>query len=191
MAPRRVFAQLSKDGSAGPDLAPQAAAKDELCMARHMPKLTSSEHVHQATNSISTTLCRRADPACTADDSNTFILTIFQVKKCIEGHCTYDPYVMLFQQQPPFSMHSIATKPLWISGRGKPGQWESPEDHKALDQTQMFYVTSVSWKKAGLGYHGFIDDVLFIFFGIEDNDAGGIDVVAGDLLADMGSCSTT
>lgn len=191
IVPRRMFAQLSKDGSVGPDLALQAAAHDEVCMARHMPKLSLDEHLHQATNSISITLCKRADPACTTDDSNTFVLAIFQVKTCSEGHCVYDPYVMLFQQQPPFSIHSISTKPFWISGRGKPGKWETPEEHKVLDQTQMFYVTSVGWKKAGLGYHGFIDDVLFILFGIEDNDAGGIDVIAEDLLADMGVCSAT
>ena len=189
--PKRVFAQLSKDGSVGADLAPQAAANDNACMAKYMPKLPSSaERVHQATNSISITLCKRADPACKPDDSNTFILTIFQVKKFYEEHCIYEPYVMLFQQHPPFAIHGISTKPFWISGRGKPGEWRMPEDGKTLDQTQMFYITSVSWKKIGLGYHGFIDDVLFILFGIEDNDAGGIDVTAGDLLADLGLCAT-
>jgi hypothetical protein len=188
--PKRLFSQLSKDGSVGPDLAVQVAANDELCMARYMPKLTPSEQVHQATNSISVTLCKRADLACTADNSNTFVLTIFQVKKCYEGHCVYEPYVMLFQQQPPFAIYGISTKPFWIRGRGRPGEWKTPEEHKSLDQTQMLYVTSVSWKKAGLGYHGFVDDVLFILFGIEDNDAGGVDLIAGDLLVDLGLCVT-
>lgn len=97
---------------------------------------------------------------------------------------------MLFQQQAPFSVHGISTKPIWISGRGKPGEWKTPGEHKTSDQTQMLYVTSVSWKQAGLGYHGYIDDIVFVLFGIEDNDAGGIDVIAGDLLADMGLCAT-
>ena len=187
---KRVFAQMSKDGSVGPNLAPQAAANDDACMARYMPKLTSSERIHQATNSISITLCKRADPVCKPDDSNTFVLAIFQVKKGYDGHAVYEPYVMLFQQQLPFAIHGISTKPFWISGLGKPGEWKTPEENKTLDQTQMFYITSVSWKQAGLGYHGFIDDVLFVLFGIEDNDAGGIDVIAGDLLADMGLCAT-
>lgn len=189
ISPKRVFAKLSKDGSVGPDLAPQTAENDEVCMARYMPKLASShERIHQATNSISITLCKRADPACKPDDSNTFILTIFQVKKFYHGHCVYDPYVMLFQQHPPFAVHAIATKPFWVSGRGKPGEWKIPKGDKTLDQTQMFYITSVSWKEAGLGYHGYIDDVLFVLFGIEDYLSGGMDVMAGDLLADLGWC---
>lgn len=188
--PKRVFAQLSKDGSVGPDLAPQAAANDEVCMAKYMPKLQNQERIHQATNSISITLCKRADSECKPDNSNTFILTIFQVKKFYDEHCVYEPYVMLFQQQQPFAVHGISTKPFWVSGRGKPGEWKTPEDEKTIDQTQMLYITSVSWKEEGLGYHGFIDDVLFVLFGIEDNGSGGIDIVARDLLADMALCAT-
>lgn len=190
ISPKRAFARMSKDGSVGPDLALHAAANDDTCMARYMPKLEPSEHIHQATNSISITLCKRADRTCKPDDSNTFILTIFQVKKGYDGHAVYEPYIMLFQQQAPFAIYGISTKPIWISGRGKPGEWKTPQEHKTSDQTQMFYVTSVSWKQAGLGYHGYIDDVVFVLFGIEDNDAGGIDVIAGDLLADMGLCAT-
>jgi hypothetical protein len=190
--PKRVFAQLSKDGSVGPDLAPHAAVNDGACMKRYMPKLESSERerIHQATNSILITLCKRADPACKQDDSNTFVLTIFQVKKSYDGHCVYEPYVVLFQQQAPFAIYGISTKAFWVSGRGKPGEWKTPEDNKTLDQTQMFYITSVGWKNAGLGYHGYIDDVLFVLLGIEDNDAGGIDVTAGDLLADISLCGS-
>ena len=95
---------------------------------------------------------------------------------------------MLFQQQPPFTIYRISIKPIWISGYSKLGEWKTPKEGKIIDQIQMLYIISVSWKKAGLGYYGFIDDVLFILFGIEDNDAGGIDVTAEDLLADMGLC---
>jgi hypothetical protein len=187
--PKRVFAQLSKNGSVGPDLAPLAAANDEACMAKYMPTLPiDNEHVHQATNSLAITLCKRADPQCKPDNSNTFILTIFQVKKYYDSHCVYEPYLLLFQQHPPFAIYGISTKPFWISGRGKPGAWKMWGGDKTLDQTQMFYVTSVSWKKGGLTYHGFIDDVLFVLFGIEDHEAGGIDVTAGDLLVDLGLC---
>lgn len=51
-----------------------------------------------------------------------------------------------------------------------------------MDQTQFFYITSMSWKAHDQKYHGYIDDVIFVLFGIEDASAGGIDVVAGDLL---------
>jgi hypothetical protein len=187
--PNRVFAKLSEDGSAGPDLAPQVAASDNQCIAKYMVKPSpENESIHQATNSISISLCKRSDLACQSDDSKTFILTVFQHKKYYNGHCVYDPYVALFQPTPPFAMYGISTKPFWISGRGMPGGKWKDRNGNSLDQTQMLYVTSLSWKKAGQKYHGYIDDVLFVLFGIEDSDTGGIDILAGDLLGDMGLC---
>jgi hypothetical protein len=55
----------------------------------------------------------------------------------------------------------------------------------------MFYVTSLSWKGQGQRYHGYIDDVLFVAFGIEDEKSAAIDLVAGDLLQDLGFCYTS
>ena len=186
IAPRRAFAKLSNDGSVGPDLAPKTAVSDEKCMAKYFPKLDpETESIHQATNSLSITLCKRSDPACKPDDSNTFIMTIFQHKKWYNWHGVYEPYVMLFQQAAPFAVHGISTKPIWISGRGKPHEWVGA-NVGGKDQTQMFYVTSISWKKHGQKYHGYIDDVMFVLFGIEDADTGGIDVTAGDLVKEIG-----
>jgi hypothetical protein len=196
--PKRVFAQLSYNGSTGPDLSPQAAASDDACMAKYMPKLPPKdqakpekdrvEAIHQATNSISITLCKRSDPACKPNESNTFVLTVFHRKTFYDFHGVYEPYVMLFQHTPPFAIHGISSRPFWISGRSKPGEWKKA-DGSVSDQTQMLYVTSVSWKKAGQKYHGYIDDVLFVLFGIEDKDTGGIDVLAGDLVAELGLCA--
>ena len=187
--PKRVFARLSDDGSTGPDLAPKVATGDDKCINKYMQKLAlENESIHQATSSISITLCKRSDPGCQPDDSNTFILTVFQHKKFYSGHAVYDPYVMLFEQKAPFALYGISTKPFWISGRGMPGEWKDLNGNPS-DQTQMIYVTSLSWKKAGQKYHGYIDDVLFVLFGIEDSDTGGIDIVAGDLLADLGLCA--
>lgn len=193
--PKRTFAKLSDDGSVGPDLAP-AAADDEKCINKYMKGIFSkegvsheSESIHQATNSISITLCKRSDSACKVDDSNTFILNIFQHKKFYDGHAVYDPYVMLFQQQAPFAIHGISTKPFWINGRGMPGEWKDANG-KHSDQTEMLYVTSLGWKKAGQKYHGYIDDVLLILFGVEDSRSAGIDITAGDLLGDLGLCNS-
>lgn len=190
IAPKRVFAKLAYDGSVGPDLAPQAAASDEKCMAKYMPTLTPPhETLHQATNSLSITLCKRSDPECRPNESNTFIMIIFQDKKSFDAHYLYEPYVMLFQQSAPFAIHGISTKPLWISGRGKQGEWLTA-DKKTLNQTEFLYVTSLSWKKQGQKYHGYVDDVLLMLFGIEDARTAGIDVTAGDLLRDLGICTS-
>src|SRR2546423_450073 len=120
IAPKRVFAKLEHDGSVGQDLAPLAAANDEKCMAKYMPKLAPElESIHQATNSLSITLCKRSDSSCEVKDSNTFILTIFQHKSFYSFHSVYEPYVMVFQQTAPFEMYGISTKSIWIHGRAK------------------------------------------------------------------------
>jgi hypothetical protein len=179
VAPKRVFAKLEANGSAGEDLAPQAAAHDEKCMAKYMPKPSPElESVHQATNSLSITMCKRADRSCKPDVSNTFIFIVFQHKSYYNFHAIYEPYVMVFKRTEPFEVYGISRKPIWIHGREKQGN----------NQTEMFYVTSMSWKARGQKYHGYLDDVLFLAFGIEDERSGGIDVLAGDLMKGLGMC---
>ncbi|KAI0100459.1 hypothetical protein F4776DRAFT_658285 [Hypoxylon sp. NC0597] len=177
IAPRRVFAMLGLDGSAGPDLAPLAiSAGDERCMEKYMPRLVSEhESIHQATNSLSITMCQRSDPSCSPSHTNTFVFTVFQHKTFRGFHSVYEPYVMVFRQTSPFQVYGISRKPLWIYGRDA--------------RSRMFYVTSVSWKARGQRYHGYLDDVLFLGFGIEDRDTAGIDVLASDLLAGLSLCS--
>ena len=192
--PKRAFAKIAWDGTSGPDLAPATAAKDEKCMKAYMPKVAKElESIHQATNSLRITLCKRADPTCIPTYQNTYIFTIFQHKFYYQMHSVYEPYVMLFKQSAPFEIHAISTRPIWISGRGTPGNWVKPKtspigEDVVATQTQMMYVTSVSWKERGSKYEGYVDDVLFLAFGIEDADTGGIDVLAGDLLQDLGLC---
>lgn len=195
VAPQRAFAQLNYDGSVGPDLASLAKVSDDECMAMYMPSIGPElESIHQATNSLAITLCGRMDPSCEPNSLNTYILTIFQHKTFYSFHSVYEPYVMLFQQRAPFEIFAISSKPIWINGRGKPGQGKRPDAMDAdqsepWNQTEMFYVTSMSWKTQGQTYHGFRDDVLFIGFGIEDASTAGIDIVAGDLLEGLNFCS--
>ena len=86
---------------------------------------------------------------------------------------------MVFREQSPFGVYGVSRKPIWIHGR------ERLEDGK----TQMLYVVAVNWKNKGQNYHGYLDDELFLSFGIEDKSSGGIDIRASDLLAGLGLCS--
>ncbi|KAI6711712.1 hypothetical protein PZA11_006327 [Diplocarpon coronariae] len=193
VAPNRVFAKLNIDGTVGPDLAPTAAPTDAKCLAARMPVSRSpAQAVHQATNSLSVTMCARAEADCTATPANTFIFVIFQQKTYAQFHSVYEPYVMMFRQTAPFELHAISTKPLWVYGRGGAGEGLRPPNFPEggdWEQTEMFYVTSMSWKERGRKYHGHVDDVLLIAFGIEDERAGAIDILAGDLFAEMGLCA--
>ncbi|MCJ1328630.1 hypothetical protein MMC10_005307 [Thelotrema lepadinum] len=194
IAPTRSFAKLEYDGSTGQDLAPFAALNDYQCLGKYMPTVALElESLHQATNSLSITLCKRSDLLCKPDDSNTFIFTMFQHKSFYAFHSVYEPYIVLFQQEAPFGIHAISQKSIWINGRRKLGTERSPssaqESQTVEDHSEMFYVTSMNWKKQGQKYHGYLDDVLFIAFGIEDKKTAAIDVVAGDLFQDLAFCS--
>lgn len=200
ITPNRAFARLSGDGSAGEDLARHTAGHDGACLARYLPDVTSSqlpfaaaaqqhgpgfhESIHQATNSLSVTLCRRTDPGCVADDTNTFIFMVVHHKAYRDFHSVYEPYVVVFRQRAPFEVFAVSSRPVWISGRAT----VRGEAAGRADTTEMFYVTSIAWKTQGLKYHGYADDVLFLAFGIEDERAAGIDVQAGSLLANLGLC---
>ncbi|KUJ06947.1 uncharacterized protein LY89DRAFT_702610 [Mollisia scopiformis] len=200
VSPKRAFAKLELDGSVGEDLAPQAArAGDDSCMAKYLPTVgPDHESLHQATNSLSVTLCKRSDPSCKMNEENTFILTIFQHKRYRFFHSVYEPYAMLFEQKSPFKIHGISSKPFWIHGRWKPSSLNEQDrlaemmikDGKVrnYNQTEMMYITSMSWKSSKQKYHGFLDDVVFLGFGIEDSQSAGIDVVVGDLLTGMSLC---
>ena len=195
LAPKRAFAQLNRDGSVGPDLAPSAALNDEKCIATFWPKVgLEMESIHQATNSLSVTMCDREDASCVPNDLNTYIMTIMQHKSFHSFHSVYEPYIVLFQQRAPFELFAVSSKPIWIHGRGKAGQGQMPpgmsaEQAESWNQTEMFYITSVSWKAHGQKYHGYRDDALFLGFGIEDSAPAAIDIVAGDLFQELHFCS--
>lgn len=195
ITPRRAFARLNGDGSVGEDLGQHTSAHDAACLARYLPDptATSAQHgpgfhesLHQATNSLSVTLCRRGDPACVPDDTNTFIFAVVHHKVYRDFHSVYEPYVVVFRQRAPFEVFAVSKRPLWVSGRQtvRGGGFRTGR----ADTTEMFYVTSIAWKTKGLKYHGYVDDVMFLAFGIEDERAAGIDVQAGSVLANLGLC---
>lgn len=193
--PRRIFAKLNLDGSVGPDLAPAAYSRDDKCWAKHIELAPvqdrqADDHLHQATNSLRITMCKRADPDCVATDSNTFVLTIFQHKISRMFHAMYDPYVMLFEQKAPFAIHGMSKMPFWIHGRSD-NITKAAHDidlNAVRDQSEQFYITSINWKAVGKMYHGYLDDEVIVAFGIEDYQAAAIDVVVGDLIGDYFTC---
>lgn len=180
IVPKRVFTQLNLDGSVSPDLSVFSSDQDAKCMEKLLPQLAPElESIHQATNSLQITLCKREDTGCIPDDGNTFIFVIFQHKTYYDFHSVYEPYVMLFRNHPPFDVYAISRLPLWIHGR---------EQRSDTGSSDMFYVTSMSWKARGQKYDGYLDDEMFLAFGIEDAQAGGIDLQANAVLEGLQLC---
>ncbi|KAF2164063.1 hypothetical protein M409DRAFT_68008 [Zasmidium cellare ATCC 36951] len=177
-SPHRAFAKVELDGSAGPDLAPQVYAKDEACFNKHLrlnplpdPKVTKSS-IHQATNSLSLTLCNSTDTSCIPNADNTYIIAIYQ-HKIGNGlmHARYEPHVMVMKRRAPFEIHAITAKPLWIRGR--------------KNKDEMIYITSMNYKQRGQTYTGYLDDIIHVNFGVEDRRTSSIDVKAGDLVRNL------
>lgn len=190
--PQRTFAQLSPDGSVGPDLSVHARQHDEECMARYMPTLASeNEKIHQATNSLSITLCKRSDAKCHPTDDNTFIISIVHKQTWYDWHAQYYGFVVLFKRNSPFNIHAISQKSLWIHGKEPLSNktesmvWSGDE---LKGHAELFYLTSISWKTHGQSYQGYVDDPMFISFGIEDARSAGVDILAIDLLKDLAFC---
>lgn len=204
ISPERIFTSLYINGSVSADLAPAARDTDEPCLNRYMPKFgirnmtgegIEYETIHQTTNSLAITLCRRTDADCQPTNDNTFIMVIFQHKSYYSQHAEYFPYVMLFQQIAPFAVHALSTKSIWIHGRTAltqqtPSLIFRPWKEMPTDHSEMFFVVSMSWKTPGQMYHGYMDDEMFLGFGIEDSMSAGIDILASDLLQDLGYCSS-
>lgn len=194
--PNRVFAQIDADGTvSGGDLAPAVAEKDAICMAKFMPSVSPrQESIHQATNTLLVTMCQRKDPGCVPSHKNTFIMHIYHHKTYYDFHGVYEPHVILFERDVPFGIHGISLRPFWIHGRSALTKFTGSIQYKDREEwipeghTEMFYVTSMSWKTHGQRYHGYIDDILLIAFGIEDTRSGAIDVIVGDLLQDLAFC---
>ena len=183
IAPKRLFAKIETDGSMSPGFTPPSSAADDACLSKFLPDVSKDEEsIHQATNALRVTMCKRTDASCVPSDENTFIFTIVQHKKFYDLHSEYEPYVVVFRQSSPFAVHGVSRKPLWISGR---------EAHPETHRTDMFFVTSINWKNVDRKYHGYLDDELFLAFGIEDRATGGIDLTAETLLSQLASCLET
>ena len=180
--PERVFAELNGDGTVGKAIS-RRAKHDFECLETFLPEVApENESIHQSTNTLQVTLCRRGQ--CEPTDDNTVIISIYQYKTYYHYHALYEPYVMVMNSVAPYELVGLSSKPFWINGRGKTTkpQWAEFGD------SAMFYVVSIGWKSVTQKYHGFLDDELFVNFGIEDSTAGSIDVRASDLLRCIKKC---
>lgn len=190
--PERAFAKLNGDGTVEEDLSSLAHESDSLCWNRYMGSelSMSRNHFHQASNSLAITMCAQSDLSCRKTADNTFVLIVFQKKTQHALHSVYEPYIMLFQQSPPFAIHALSTKPIWIHGRRAPGDPKVSVSDADIpeDQSEMLYVTSMNWKDSSRHYHGYLDDIIYLSFGVEDVKTAGIDILASDLLAEIGRC---
>lgn len=53
----------------------------------------------------------------------------------------------------------------------------------------MLYVTSMNWREFGRNYTGWLDDVVMLGFGLEDEASGLMDVMGADLIKGLKLCA--
>ena len=199
--PHRSFSKFTPGDNAPRELAAQTSQQDEACLARYLPRLPAwdiwhpleVQSIHQGTNALSVTMCKhRKDKTCVPTAANTYIVTIIHHKSVIAVKAWYEPYVVMFRARPPFELYSVSSKPLWIHGRTHvdvPDRERNTSPNQTPPgQPESFYMTSINWADKGHTHLGYLDDDIFLAFGIEDIGAGGIQILAADLLADMGLC---
>jgi hypothetical protein len=184
LQPKRVFAELSSDGTVGGNIG--LLSKDDACLKALLPPLDRSagETIHQSTNTLALTLCNRG--TCTPDDDNTILISIFHKKNYKYFHAEYEPYLLAFSPKAPFGVIGISSKPFWIQGRQVARR--PPGYHGPYGRTEMLYVVSMSWRSPKQSYQGFLDDSILLSLGIQDKTCAAADIYGSHLLACLQTC---
>ena len=129
---------------------------------------------HQGTPMLSLTLCKRGE--CEPSVHNTLLMGIGQ-HRVNNPDVNYDKRVVTWNATSPYEFHSIS-KPVVFAGTA---------DWNFTWAGGMVYY----WNQTGIPAnrsHGFLDDEVWLSFGVADRESGWIDVKAGDLMNDHISC---
>lgn len=167
----------TKDGASAveapypPHIQPQDTwhSREKTCVHDVM---LSDGHIHQSTAMLSMTLCNRG--TCTPTPENTVLLGM--VQRRYDRPTWYDRRIATYSSVPPYNMLSVSKK---LSYHGE-------QDGTYAWTGSMLYFTH--HKHFPPPNHGFLDDEIWLSFGIRDKDAGWIDIEAGELVADHYLC---
>ncbi|KAF4974578.1 hypothetical protein FZEAL_8550 [Fusarium zealandicum] len=134
-------------------------------------------HVHQSTPMLSLTLCKRG--TCSPDEDNTVMLGMVQHRldpPLLSPSLWYDRRIAVYSAVPPYKMMSVGKK-LTYHGES--------DGRYAWTGSMVYFANQTQYPPSS---HGFLDDEVWLSFGIRDAAAGWIDVKARDLVADHYLC---
>lgn len=133
-----------------------------------------NDGVHQATPILSMTLCNRGE--CVQDVHNTVLFGIVHGKRRLPVR-TYEPRVISWNATRPFVYRSVSKR---LSYHGtRPREW--------IWTGSMTY----HWSNSDIPVdrsHGYLDDEIWLGFGIHDETCGWLDVDARELVRDHYYC---
>ncbi|KAF7543014.1 hypothetical protein G7Z17_g11087 [Cylindrodendrum hubeiense] len=138
--------------------------------------MLSDNHVHQSTPMLSLTLCNRGE--CEPLANNTVMLGMVQRRYDRPGSpfTWYDRHIAVYNAVPPYNMMS-ASKSLAYLGEGNKYAWTG---------SMVYFHQGTEY--AANRSHGYLDDEIWLSFGIGDSAPGWLDVEARDLIADHNLC---
>ncbi|EMT73007.1 hypothetical protein FOC4_g10001852 [Fusarium odoratissimum] len=134
------------------------------------------EHVHQSTPMLTLTLCHRG--SCEPDRQNTVMLGMVQRRQDPPAapFTWYDRRIAVYESSPPYSMLSVSKK---LTYHGE-------TDSRYIWTGSMSYYTNHT--EFPPPNHGFLDDEIWLGFGVNDAAAGWLDIRASELVADHYLC---
>ncbi|KAF5237996.1 hypothetical protein FAUST_5802 [Fusarium austroamericanum] len=138
--------------------------------------MLDDQHVHQSSPMLSITLCNRG--TCEPSEQNTVMVGIVQRRQDppMSPFTWYDRRVAVYESAPPYRMISVSKK---LTYHGE-------SDGRYVWTGSMVYYTNQT--RFPPSNHGFLDDEVWLSFGIKDAAAGWLDVRARDLVADHYLC---
>ncbi|KAF4125519.1 hypothetical protein GMORB2_4359 [Geosmithia morbida] len=143
-------------------------SKAETCVHDVM---RSDSHVHQSTPMLSLTLCNRG--SCTPKEDNTVLIGMVQRRydPPVRAHTMYERRIVAYNSAPPYQMRSVSKKLMY------PGE---EEDKYIWTGGMVFFANSTDIPLDRS--HGFLDDEVWLSFGIMDKAPGWLDVSAEELI---------
>ncbi|KAH8170042.1 hypothetical protein LIA77_10586 [Sarocladium implicatum] len=145
-------------------------SKQQTCLHDVM---LSDAHIHQSTPMLSVTLCNRG--ACQPTPSNTVLIGM--VQRRYDHPTWYDRRIVTYASQPPYQMLSVS-KILTYHGESETGTY-------AWTGSMLYYTHHRHFPPPN---HGFLDDEIWLSFGIKDADGGWMDFRAEELVKDHYMC---
>lgn len=139
--------------------------------------MKSDSHVHQSTQMLSLTLCNR--DACTPSEDNTVLIGMVQRRydPPVRKHTLYERRIVAYSSAPPYQMRSVSKRLMY------PGE----DDDKYIWTGGMALFANSANVPTDRS-HAFLDDEVWLSFGIADKAPGWLDVRAADLIAGHYMC---
>ncbi|KAM0543460.1 hypothetical protein ACHAPJ_012324 [Fusarium lateritium] len=147
----------------------------------HSPKHTclndvmlTDRRVHQSTPMLSLTLCKRGE--CEPAPNNTVIMGMVQMRYDPPQYTNtwYDHRIVVYSPIAPFNMMSVSKK---LTYHGE-------TNSKYIWTGSMVYHGDQPKQRS----HGFLDDEIWLSFGIGDSSPGWLDIKAEELVLDHYFC---